>query len=427
MRDTIVVGGGLSGLMAATWLARAGRKVKVLERSVRWGGRGITERQGGFSTNLGPHALYGGGPAMRWLKNVGLHFRAPKVAPDRSYFVDQQQLHAIPSGPISLLSHGGLSFSEKWGLARALERVLLADPAAHAEGTVAEWLDDAVRPSLRSWLSALFRVSTYCEWPERQSAEAGLSQLHQVLRHGVHYVDGGWQTLVDGLAHAAKTAGAELLSSSSVRAIHTDHRVREVELEDGTLLPAEALILAVDPGTVHKLLRGPGQAVAAQWAAHSTPVKAATLDVQLRRLPRPELKSVFGLDRPSYFAVHSETAQLAPSGGALIHVARYLRPDQEGLVDAATLEQELDLLQPGWREVRVEQRFLPKLVVSHRAVRADQGGLSGRPEVDGLGISGLWVAGDWVGPEGMLLDAALASARGAVEQLLEVTSSALAA
>lgn len=427
MRDTIVVGGGLAGLMAATLLARAGRKVKLLERSSRWGGRGITERAGGFSTNLGPHALYGGGPALRLLREVGLDFRAPKVAPDRSYFVDGARLHLIPGGPISLLSHSGLSFSEKWGLARALERALLADPAAHAERTIAEWLDGAVRPSLRSWLAALFRVSTYCEWPERQSAEAGLSQLQQVLRHGVHYVDGGWQTLVDGLVRAARDAGAQLLPSVGVRAVHADHRVREVELDDGTLLPAEALILAVDPNTVQKLMRGPAQAIAQGWAAHSTPVKAATLDVRLRGLPRPELKSVFGLDRPSYFAVHSETAQLAPAGGALIHVARYLSPGHEPSIDAATLEHELDLLQPGWRALLVDQRFLPRLVVSHRAVRADQGGLSGRPEAGGLGVKGLWVAGDWVGPAGMLLDAALASAEGAVEQLLEVTSSALAA
>jgi hypothetical protein len=34
----------------------------------------------------------------------------------------------------------------------------------------------------------------------------------------------------------------------------------------------------------------------------------------------------------------------------------------------------------------------------------------GRPAVDELGIPGVALAGDWVGPEGMLADAAVASA-----------------
>jgi hypothetical protein len=38
-------------------------------------------------------------------------------------------------------------------------------------------------------------------------------------------------------------------------------------------------------------------------------------------------------------------------------------------------------------------------------------GLAGRPAVDGTGVAGLLLAGDWVGGEGMLADASLASGR----------------
>lgn len=36
--DTVIVGGGLAGLMAAIYLARAGQSVAVFERSKNWGG-----------------------------------------------------------------------------------------------------------------------------------------------------------------------------------------------------------------------------------------------------------------------------------------------------------------------------------------------------------------------------------------------------
>ena len=34
-----------------------------------------------------------------------------------------------------------------------------------------------------------------------------------------------------------------------------------------------------------------------------------------------------GIDRPLYLSVHSATARLAPEGGALIQVAKYLPPN----------------------------------------------------------------------------------------------------
>ena len=57
----------------------------------------------------------------------------------------------------------------------------------------------------------------------------------------------------------------------------------------------------------------------------------------------------------------------------------------------------------------VVQRFLPRMVVSSTMPRAGNGGLPGRPSVRASGLEGVFVAGDWVGPVGLLADAALAS------------------
>ena len=40
--DVAIVGGGLAGLTASIYLAKAGRKVIVLEKSSHLGGRGMT-------------------------------------------------------------------------------------------------------------------------------------------------------------------------------------------------------------------------------------------------------------------------------------------------------------------------------------------------------------------------------------------------
>ena len=45
-------------------------------------------------------------------------------------------------------------------------------------------------------------------------------------------------------------------------------------------------------------------------------------------------------------------------------------------------------------------------------------GVDGRPGVDTLGIAGVRIAGDWVGPDGMLADAAVASGVAAARSLM---------
>ncbi|UVI30939.1 hypothetical protein [Paenibacillus spongiae] len=53
------------------------------------------------------------------------------------------------------------------------------------------------------------------------------------------------------------------------------------------------------------------------------------------------------------------------------------------------------------------------MLVSHDVVAAEKGGYSGRPGPVVKGRAGLFVAGDWVGAEGMLLNASLSSAKSA--------------
>ncbi len=75
-----------------------------------------------------------------------------------------------------------------------------------------------------------------------------------------------------------------------------------------------------------------------------------------------------------------------------------------------------DALQPGWRDRVVRARWAPAQLVAGDLHVASDGGLAGR--TTSSGIPGLALAGDWVGPHGMLADGCFASARAATASLL---------
>ena len=127
------------------------------------------------------------------------------------------------------------------------------------------------------------------------------------------------------------------------------------------------------------------------------------------------------MDSPFYLSVHSASAKLAPNGGALIHVMKYLGSSHEPNPENDRLELEvfLDLIQPGWRDVVVRQRFLPSMIVYNAIVTARQGGTLGRSDTKAPGIENLYIVGDWIGQEGLLADASFASAKSAAEQILK--------
>jgi phytoene dehydrogenase-like protein len=418
--DVIVVGGGLGGLTAATYLARAGRRVLLLEGSGHLGGRAISQDRDGYVFNLGSHALYRAGRGIEVLREFGVAYSGG-TPPTTGLGVIGGRAQPLPSRAGTLLRSQLLSAREKMELGLLMVRLPRMDLSGLEWVTVHDWLQRSIRgPVVRSLVEALVRLTTYTNDPHYLSAGSALAQVRRGLK-GVYYLDGGWQTLVDGLQHAAIQAGVTVRTGARVAAVRPNDGAVRVLADGGATYEAGAVVLAVPPAAACALLGDAGTELA-RWSTRVRPARAACLDVAIRRLPRPSATFALGIDRPLYLSVISAHARVAPPGGAVIQTIRYLQPDEVAEPDVARGELEglLDLIQPGWREATVAQRFLPNLVAASAVPGADGGGQTGRPGPMAPGVPRVFLAGDWVGSEGLLADATLTSARRAAHAILEM-------
>jgi phytoene dehydrogenase-like protein len=393
----LVVGGGIAGLVAANALAGKCDEVILIEQGRQTGGRALTHSREGFQLNLGPHALYRHGPLFNVLTQWGIPFsgRIPSYKTD-SWLMDGSKRIQLFSGVTGLLTSAGLGIADKLAVARVMRRLAMDKAASVGAASVSQWLDEIVGPGLaRRTAEALLRVSTYSDHFTEMTARHALEQFQMAMKHAVLYLDGGWKTIVDGLAKRAMDNGVTIRASGAATRVSPG----EVTLASGETISGDGVILAVAPRSVERLT---GRSL-----PPLLPVRAACLDICLSRLPTGAAKFALGLDRPYYFSVHSATANLAPEGSALVHVAKYLNATTASSRDE--LESFADLVMPGWRSLVRYQRYLPDMHVTH-AVQNGQ-----RPGANVLGLPRVMLAGDWVGPRHMLADCAAASALHAAE------------
>lgn len=402
-----VVGGGIAGLIAATHLGRAGAKVSLFEAATNVGGRARTREAGGFFLNQGPHALYRKGAFRRQLDLLGVSYSGGRALATTRKGIFQGRMHDLP------VDLGALLRTKLFGLGDKIAYVKLLRSLAkgiRADGSLAYWLGrQALSPSLRASFEALARLSGYANAPLEISAQAVVDQIKLALG-GTQYLDFGWSSLVDGLTTAAQEAGVTPHAGARAERVLIEGRQSRLALAGGEVHVADATILAVGPHEAANLASG--VASLSEAAAAAIPVRANTLDLALKAFPEDAAEFALGIDQPYYFSLHSGSARLAPGGGAVVHVARYLATGEAPQRNAIEeLEGIADLVMPGWRELEVRRQELRGMVVSHALPRWDRA----RPGVELADAPGLFIAGDWVGDEGMIADCAAASATRAAE------------
>jgi len=276
----LIVGGGISGLVCAYSLRKAGIEAQLVEASAQPGGMIRSEKRDGFLLELGPQSFSGTAALRSLCADLGIAdqiLQAPAAAP--RYVLIDGALKAVPLSPPALLSSSFLSARTKWRIAR--DAFGNTRPPEEDE-SVAGFVRRKFGAELLERLVGPFVSGIYAGDPERLSLRAAFPQLHEAEESAGSVIRGmmraaksrkrprerpsllsfrdGNETLVRALA--AKIGpelrvGAEVIAISVRReAAGARYEVRISAAGREETVATESLVLATSANVAGALLRG---------------------------------------------------------------------------------------------------------------------------------------------------------------------------
>lgn len=169
--DTIIIGGGLSGLTVAHKLRlhRPNHRFLILERSSSTGGVIRTHRENGYISEIGPHGFLDNCRESKdILRETGLDgecVKAPLIDFVRYVYL-RGRLQCIPQTPLKIAMAPLISFKDKLRVVAELTKAPL-----DGEPTVAKWVNHRFGAALLPFADAVF-TGTYAGDYDRLSIDA---------------------------------------------------------------------------------------------------------------------------------------------------------------------------------------------------------------------------------------------------------------
>lgn len=294
MHDAVVVGGGHNGLVCAAYLARAGLDVLVLERRDFLGGACATEELfPGYRVSTCSYVAYI--LQDKVVRDLALHDHGYRVHP-----LPLKRFFPYPDGRSLLLwndteracreigrtfserdARGFAAFQDFWLRAgRLFDRYFLSEPPTIEElresvrgtseealvdrllhGTLTELVDEMfVTDEVKAAAISHVMAAKGMDEPGVLFAYAATKPNALVDPANQGIVVGGMGTISESIARSAQAAGAGVRTGVEVRRILVqDGRACGVELEDGEVVRADAVVSNADPKrTFLGLLAGAG-------------------------------------------------------------------------------------------------------------------------------------------------------------------------
>ncbi|MDX1643487.1 MAG: NAD(P)/FAD-dependent oxidoreductase [Thermoanaerobaculia bacterium] len=294
--DAIVIGAGHNGLTCAAYLARAGRRVLVLEKRAQVGGATSTEEHyPGFKYSACSYVV----SLMRpWIiRDLDLPRHGYEILPLEETFTPfpdgryllrdadpertRRAIEAFSKHDAEVYGEFGLAMGELGRLVKPLIDRPAPDPTSLNPVELGRLLGLGRKLGGRGeeWLAALYKMSTMSavdllsEWFESERLIASLAvsgiigtflgvrspgTAYVLLHHYMGDIDGSFRAwgfarggtgqVAEALAAAAREHGAEIRLEAGVAEVKTKRdRARGVVLENGDEIDAKVVVSAVDP------------------------------------------------------------------------------------------------------------------------------------------------------------------------------------
>ncbi len=350
--DAVIIGGGHNGLVAAAYLARAGRRVLVLERRELPGGCAVTEKLWpGFQVSTGAYLVsLLRDEIVRDLHLAEFGYRVyPKDPPFFTPFPDGRHLFMWQHPERTVAEFARFSTRDAAALAAYdayLERLaeemdtleFSSSPAPSAE--LSELLELSAEEFLDRWFeSPEIKVTLATDGviganggPRTPGTAYVL--LHHCMglaagRRGLWgYVHGGMGALSEAIASAARSFGAEIRLNAPVKSIlMRAGAAKGVALAGGEEIEAEAVLSNLDPCATFQRLLGQPDGRTHAWRSEGVSMK---INLALDGLP--DFRALPGTPGPQ----HRATIHLCPSVDYVERAwndAREGRPSQNPMLE----------------------------------------------------------------------------------------------